>query len=79
MSFQGIRKIRDSRRESPLIFASEDLEAYSHNLAHLPVNIKIKSNDVKEKKSTRDSEKKMDSLHRHTRKNSFGFSNSKEK
>lgn len=29
------------------------------------------------KKSTRDSEKKMESLHRQTRKNSFGVSNSK--
>lgn len=47
MSFQGIRKIRDARRESPLIFGSEDLESPTNNMIHLPINLKLKSNDVK--------------------------------
>jgi len=46
---------------------------------HLPVNMKLQSKEIKEKKSTRDSENKMDSPSTQTRKSSFGGSNSREK
>jgi len=46
---------------------------------HLPVNMKLQSKEIKEKKSTRDSENKMDSPSKQTRKSSFGGSNSREK
>jgi hypothetical protein len=45
----------------------------------LPIHLKLKSNDNREKKSTRDSENKVDSILKQTRKSSFGMSNSREK
>jgi hypothetical protein len=77
MSFQGIRKIREAKRESPIIFGSEQLESYTQNVMPLPLNLKLKSGDQKEKKSTRDSEIKNDSLLRQTRRSSFGVTNSR--
>lgn len=79
MSFQGIRKIREAKRESPLLLESTDLGT---NSALKPVQFTFElkssslSNDIR---NTRDSDK-MDPTSRQTRKSSFGMnSSSKEK
>lgn len=79
MSFQGIRKIREAKRESPLLLESTDLGT---NSALKPVQFTFElkssslSNDIR---NTRDSDK-MDPNSRQTRKSSFGMnSSSKEK
>lgn len=80
MSFQGIRKIRESRRESPLLLESTELHP---NWAVKPIQFAFDlkstnlSNDIR---ATRDSEMKNDSSStRQSRKSSFGMSSSREK
>ena len=78
MSFQGIRKIRDNRRESPVLLESVQLPSATHGKP-FPLHLEIKSthisNDIR---TTRDSEIKADSpllMNRRT----FAVSGSKEK
>ena len=77
MSFQGIRKIREARRESPLLLESTELQ---NNWAVKPIQFAFDlkstnlSNDIR---GTRDSEVKADlSTARQTRKSSFGMTSS---
>lgn len=79
MSFQGIRKIREAKRESPLLLESTDLGS---NQVVKPVQFTFElkssslSNDIR---NTRDSDK-MEVNTRQNRKSSFGMtSSSREK
>jgi hypothetical protein len=81
MSFQGIRKIREARRESPLLLESTEL---TNNWAVKPIQFAFDlksthlSSDIR---ATRDSDAKAESTTtRQTRKSSFGMtSSSREK
>jgi hypothetical protein len=44
MSFQGIRKIRDAKRESPIIFVNDNFDSPTNQIIPLPIHLKVKSN-----------------------------------
>jgi hypothetical protein len=78
MSFQGIRRIREARRESPLLFESSQLND-SSSPQPVQSNLDLKSSQLsKDARTTRDSEIKADTAPRRTRKSSIGAS-SREK
>jgi len=79
MSFQGIRKIRDARKESPVLFESHELDIQNCSFKPFQFNFDPKgSNLISNIRTTRDSEIKSDSV-KQTRKNSFGLTSSKDK
>lgn len=71
MSFQGIRRIREARRESPLLLESTDIPA--HSLRPLQLNLDLKSSQLSsDARTTRDSEVKPETASRRSRKGSLG-------
>jgi hypothetical protein len=81
MSFQGIRKIRDARKESPILFESSELTSQNCSLKPFQFNFDLKgSNLSSDIRTTRDSEIKPDHSAKQARKNSLGLTScSKEK
>jgi hypothetical protein len=80
MSFQGIRKIRDAKRASPVVFSSME----THNpfpIKSFQFTFDLKSSNLSSDiRTTRDSEVKADTSARQARKNIFGVtSTSKDK
>jgi len=80
MSFQGIRKIREAKRGSPVIFEGETF-GNGKPVRSTQFNFELKSsNNSSDIRTTRDSEKKADSPVRQVRKSIFGIAvTSKEK
>ena len=56
MSFQGIRKIRDTRRDSPLLLEREQMSP-NHNIKPIQLNLDLKSSHLSgDLRTTKDSE-----------------------